>query len=74
MAVATPVVQAAKNATSTIPIVMPSAADPVGTRLVSSLSQPGGNVTGLSHMHPDLAGKRLELLRNFFQNFHVWLF
>jgi putative tryptophan/tyrosine transport system substrate-binding protein len=60
---ATPAILAAKNATSTIPIVMPSAADPVGTRLVASLARPGGNVTGLSHMHPDLAGKRLELLR-----------
>ena len=60
---ATPAIQAAKNATSTIPIVIPSAADPVGTGLVASLARPGGNVTGLSHMHPDLAGKRLELLR-----------
>jgi putative ABC transport system substrate-binding protein len=63
VAVATPVIQAAKNATSAIPIVMPSAADPVGMGLVASLARPGGNVTGLSHMHPDLAGKRLELLR-----------
>jgi putative ABC transport system substrate-binding protein len=60
---ATPAIQAAKNATSTIPIVMPSAADPVGTGLVASLARPGGNITGMSHMHPDLAGKRLELLR-----------
>jgi putative ABC transport system substrate-binding protein len=60
---ATPAIQAAKNATSTIPIVMPSAADPVGTGLVASLARPGGNVTGMSHMHPDLAGKRLELLK-----------
>jgi len=60
---ATPVIQAAKNATSTIPIVMPSAADPVGASLVSSLARPGGNITGMSHMHPDLAGKRLELLK-----------
>src|SRR5918996_416423 len=63
VAVATPVIQAAKNATSTIPIVMPSAADPVGTGLVVSLARPGGNITGMSHMHPELAGKRLELLR-----------
>jgi putative ABC transport system substrate-binding protein len=65
---ATPAIQAAKNATSTIPIVMPSAADPVGTGLVASLARPGGNVTGMSHMHPDLAGKRLELLRELLPN------
>ena len=60
---ATPVIQAAKNATSTIPIVMSSAADPLGAGLVASLARPGGNITGMSHMHPDLAGKRLELLK-----------
>jgi putative ABC transport system substrate-binding protein len=63
VAVATPVIQAAKNATSAIPIVMPSAADPVGSGLVASLARPGGHVTGMSHMHPELAGKRLELLK-----------
>ena len=60
---ATPAVQAIKNATVTAPIVMAAAADPVGSRLVASLAQPGGNVTGLSLILPELAGKRLELLR-----------
>ena len=54
---------AAKNATSTIPIVMASAGDPVGGRLVKSLARPGGNITGLSQIAPDLAGKRLQLLK-----------
>jgi putative tryptophan/tyrosine transport system substrate-binding protein len=54
---------AAKRATSTIPIVMANAGDPLGSGLVSSLAYPGGNVTGLSLMAPDLGGKRLELLK-----------
>jgi putative ABC transport system substrate-binding protein len=54
---------AAKRATSTIPIVMGAAGDPVGSGLVASLAQPGGNVTGMSLMAPDLGGKRLELLK-----------
>jgi putative ABC transport system substrate-binding protein len=53
---------AAMRATSTIPIVMAAAGDPVGSGLVASLAHPGGNVTGTSLMAPDLAGKRLELL------------
>ena len=57
---------AAKKASGTIPIVIASAADPVGTGLVSSLAQPGGNITGLSLMAPDLDGKRLELLKEAF--------
>jgi putative ABC transport system substrate-binding protein len=59
----TPAVQAAKDATSTIPIVMASAGDPVATGLVSSLARPGGNVTGLSNVAAELSGKRFELLR-----------
>ena len=59
----TPAVQAAKDATRSIPIVMASAGDPVGTRLVASLTRPGGNVTGLTGMSAELAGKRIELLR-----------
>jgi putative ABC transport system substrate-binding protein len=53
---------AAKRATSTIPIVMAAAGDPLGSGLVTSLARPGGNVTGMSLMAPDLGGKRLELL------------
>jgi putative ABC transport system substrate-binding protein len=54
---------AAKRATSTIPIVKASSGDPLGSGLVASLARPGGNVTGMSLMAPDLGGKRLELLR-----------
>ncbi|MCA1435289.1 ABC transporter substrate-binding protein [Bradyrhizobium sp. BRP20] len=54
---------AAKQATSTIPIVTAPAGDPLGSGLVPSLAHPGGNVTGLSLMAPDLGGKRLELLK-----------
>jgi putative tryptophan/tyrosine transport system substrate-binding protein len=54
----------AKKATTTIPIVMVTPGDPVGAGLVASLARPGGNVTGLSSLNPELNGKRLELLRD----------
>lgn len=54
---------AAKRATATIPIVMVSVGDPVGTGLVASLAKPGGNVTGLSAAHDDIAVKWLDLFR-----------
>ena len=56
-------VPAVKQATSVIPIVFAISGDPIGTGLVASLARPGGNVTGLSGQAPDLAGKKLELLR-----------
>src|SRR5499427_1053433 len=63
VAIGTPGPLAAKRATSTIPIVMAAAGDPLGSGLVASLARPGGNVTGMSLMAPDLGGKRLELLK-----------
>jgi putative tryptophan/tyrosine transport system substrate-binding protein len=60
---ATANVVAAKQATSVIPIVFAAVPDPIGDNLVTSLARPGGNVTGLSNQAPDLAGKRIELLR-----------
>ena len=53
----------AKEATSTIPIVMTQDVDPVGRGIVASLARPGGNITGLSNLAPELSGKRLELLK-----------
>ena len=55
-------VRAAKNATSTIPIVMAHGGDPVAQKFVDSLAQPGGNITGLSNFSAELGGKRLELI------------
>jgi ABC-type uncharacterized transport system substrate-binding protein len=55
---------AAKGATSTIPIVMVNVGDPVGAGLVTSLARPGGNVTGLSSLGPQLNTKRLEVLKD----------
>ena len=62
---ANPMVVATKQATSVIPIVFAAAADPLGTGLVAGLARPGSNVTGLSVQNTDLAGKHLELLRDF---------
>lgn len=62
-ATSAPVIQAAKNATNTIPIVMPAASDPVGSGFIASLARPGRNITGVSAMILELDGKRLELLR-----------
>ena len=59
----TPGPHAAKHVTRTIPIVMMAAGDPVASGLVASLARPGGNVTGLSLMAPELGGKRLQLLK-----------
>ena len=59
----TPSVLAAKQATSIIPIIFAIAGNPVANGLVASLAQPGGNVTGLTNQTADLAGKRLEILR-----------
>jgi len=56
-------IRAAWDATHTIPIVMANSGDPVGTGLIASLARPGGNITGLSLLLPELGGKRLALLR-----------
>jgi putative ABC transport system substrate-binding protein len=61
-------VTAAKHATSVVPIVFAVASDPVGSGMVASLARPGGNVTGLSNQQNDVAGKRLELLREIIPN------
>jgi putative ABC transport system substrate-binding protein len=55
--------RAAKEATNTIPIVMAQDSDPVGSGFVASLARPGGNITGLSTLAPEVSGKRLELLK-----------
>src|SRR6266705_3335713 len=59
----TPATLAAKNATTTIPIIMGSAGDPVGAGFVASLARPGGNITGFSIVSPEIDAKRLSLLR-----------
>jgi len=63
VALTTPAAQAAKRATETIPIVFVGAGDPVTSGLVTSLARPGGNVTGLSSLNPELVGKCLQQLK-----------
>jgi putative ABC transport system substrate-binding protein len=63
VAASSPSVLAAQGATRTIPIVMPVSSDPVGDGVVASLARPGGNITGLSLMAPELGAKRLQLLK-----------
>jgi putative tryptophan/tyrosine transport system substrate-binding protein len=60
----TPAVRAAQKATASVPIVMGTASDPVGSGFVQSLAQPGGNITGLSNLSTDLSPKLVEMLRN----------
>jgi putative ABC transport system substrate-binding protein len=60
----TPAALAAKQATTTIPIVMAGVGDPVGSGLVASLARPGGNITGLASVSPELFGKQLEFLKD----------
>ena len=61
--IGTPAAVAAKQATSTLPIVTAVVADPVGAGLIASLARPGGNVTGIADLDEELTGKRLELLK-----------
>jgi ABC-type uncharacterized transport system substrate-binding protein len=68
LTVAVPAIRAAREATRTIPIVMASVVDPVATGLVASLARPGGNITGLSNMAPDVTGKLLEILKQIVPN------
>ena len=66
----TPPALAAKQATSSIPIVFATAGDPIGAGIVASLARPGGNITGLSSQTPDAAGKELELFRQVVPGLH----
>jgi putative ABC transport system substrate-binding protein len=66
----TPTTLAAKQATTAIPIVFVSVSDPIASKLVASLARPSGNITGLSNQTRELAGKRLELLREVVPGLH----
>jgi putative tryptophan/tyrosine transport system substrate-binding protein len=71
---APPVTRVAKQSTVTIPIVMASDDDPVGSAFVASLERPGGNITGLSTQSPEISGKQLEFLKEIVPSFPVWAF
>ena len=64
VAVTTPAIAAAQSATSTIPIIMAPATDPVGSGFIKSLAQPGGNITGMANMNGDSVGKVIEFLHS----------
>jgi putative tryptophan/tyrosine transport system substrate-binding protein len=64
--------RAAKEATNTIPIVMAQDSDPVANGFVASLARPGGNITGLATLRPELSGKQLELLKEIFPSCPAW--
>lgn len=68
VAIPNPAVEAVRQATQTIPIVMPIGSDPVGAGFAATLARPGGNITGLSAYSPELNGKRLELLKETLPN------
>jgi len=68
LAASNPAIAAAQKATTSIPIVMTTATDPVAVDFVASLSRPGGNITGLTVQTPDVAGKRLQLLKEVVPN------
>ena len=63
VAIPNPAIEAVRQVTKTIPIVMPIGYDPVGDGFAASLARPGGNITGLSAYSPELSGKKLELLK-----------
>ena len=67
----TPATLAVKRATTSVPLVMIAVGDPVGNGIVPSLAHPGGNITGLSSIAPELEGKRLELLEKSFPIFRM---
>jgi putative ABC transport system substrate-binding protein len=68
LAIATPAIAAAQRATTTIPIIMAPATDPVGSGFVKSLARPGGNITGVANMSGDYTPKTVELLRELLPN------
>jgi ABC-type uncharacterized transport system substrate-binding protein len=73
VAATSPAIQAAKQATGTIPIVMAVVAETVARGFVSSIARPGGNITGLSMMAEELVGKQMEILRRSFPRSPAWL-